>query len=58
MNPVDQFCFCGLPLIDRFGILFCRKHGLDYHKKTKQERKRIGRYSGQSKTLYGKYEDR
>jgi len=48
------FCWCGLPKYLIGGKELCKKHG----DKPKQERKRIGRYSGQSKTPYGKYEDR
>jgi hypothetical protein len=50
----EHWCFCGLPATQIIGgIHFCHKH-----KKLKEEVQKIGRYSGASKTPYGKYEER
>ena len=51
-----NWCYCGRPLLTKMGITFCEVHGKDYNEKTKP--KKIGRYSGKSKTPYGGYESR
>jgi hypothetical protein len=48
----DHWCFCGLPATQVInGVHFCGKH-----KKLKMEVKKIGRYSGKSKSEF-KYND-
>jgi len=36
--------------------MFCKRHGENYKKP--KEKVKIGRYSGKSKTPYGRYEER
>ena len=50
-----NFCYCGLYLIDSFGIKRCPKHGLQWDK-AKYGRSKIGKWSGPSKRYKGAYE--
>jgi hypothetical protein len=47
-----EWCYCGR-LLNVFGL--CPRHK---DKITKEPKQKIGKYSGKSKTPYGKYEER
>ena len=51
-----DFCYCGLPVRIVNNTPICKRHGFKCLKQ--KGRSKIGKYSGQSKTPFGKYEDR
>jgi len=49
MIMLTQFCYCGLPLYEEMGRVFCKKHGEDYSNKPKVN-KRTKELHGRSKS--------